>query len=135
MRLLVCFVISMAVFAQQAVDPRNLYERLLCIVPIIGEGTYEDPKRPLFTPKPGERSEGGPATEIIAFSWVPSDDGKRALVEFVARDREAFAPILSNRRPDVVRFEKGRSTREEVEQEFRKHKKDFNLSQFGATVR
>ena len=32
--------------AQQAVDPRNRYERLICIVPMIGSGTYEYPRRP-----------------------------------------------------------------------------------------
>ncbi len=36
--------------AQQRVDARNLYERVICIVPMAGRGTYEDPKRPLFAP-------------------------------------------------------------------------------------
>ncbi|MFN3324324.1 MAG: hypothetical protein ACK5AZ_12570 [Bryobacteraceae bacterium] len=133
MRLLVCFVISMAVFAQQAVDPRNLYERLLCVVPIVGAGTFEDPKRPLYAPvrrgAPADAPDG-----IIAYSWVPSDDGRFALVEFVARDRSAFEAIVQENRSDVKRFERGKARREEIEAEFRKHKKDFNFNAFGARV-
>ena len=31
-------------FAQHKVDPGNTYHRLLCIVPIVGSGTFEDPR-------------------------------------------------------------------------------------------
>jgi len=36
--------------AQHRADPKNLYERLICVVPMIGAGTHEDPRRPLFAP-------------------------------------------------------------------------------------
>ena len=62
---------------------------------------------------------------IIAYGWQPSDDGTFALVEFVAVERAAFAPILADKSLKV--FEKGKARREEVEAEFRKHKKDFRF--------
>lgn len=36
--------------AKQQVDVANLHERLICVVRIIGAGTYDDPKRPMFAP-------------------------------------------------------------------------------------
>ena len=74
--------------AQHRVDPRNTYERAICVVTIVGKGTIQDPKRPQYAPWPptGAKSPNG----IIAFSHQVSDDGRLALVEFVARDRSAF---------------------------------------------
>ena len=34
------------IWSQKRVDTRNTYERLLCVVPMVGAGTYEDPRRP-----------------------------------------------------------------------------------------
>ena len=58
LRLRLCFlmfilgflVCASTLLAQQKVDPRNRYERLICIVPMIGSGTYEDPRRPAYVP-------------------------------------------------------------------------------------
>ena len=74
--------------AQRRVDPRNTYEPAICVVSVVGTGTMKDPKRPQFAPWPptGAKSPNG----IIAFSHQVSDEGKLALVEFVARDRSAF---------------------------------------------
>jgi hypothetical protein len=55
-------------------------------------------------------------------------------VEFVARDRAAFAPILADRRADVRVFEKGRASKALVETELRRHKRDFNLEQLRVLV-
>ena len=80
---------------------------------------------PLFAPKPGEKpGPGGP----LSYSMTLSDDGKSAIVEFSARDRKAFAEILNSRRPDVKAFERGKATKEEIENEFRKVKKDFDAN-------
>ena len=38
--------------AQPKIDPANLHERVIAVVPMIGAGTYADPRRPLFTPAP-----------------------------------------------------------------------------------
>ncbi len=115
--------------AQNAVDRRNVGERLICIVPMVGEGTYEDPKRPLFAPKPEELSKDG--SGIVSFSFELSDDGKTALVELVARTPEALKAVLQSARADVKIFRKGLATKEEIETAFKVHKKDFNADSFG----
>ena len=136
LRFAICFLILpgiLPLFGQQRVDLRNTYERLVCVVPMIGAGTPDDPRRPMYVPKPGE----APSREgIIAFTYQLSDDGKSALVEFVAHDHAGLAGILRDReyRQDLVVFEKGRHKREDIEREFRKYKKDFNLDNFGAGV-
>jgi len=71
---------------------------------------------------------------ILAFTYEESDNGRFALVEFVAADRAAFLPILNERRPDVKAFVKGVARRADIETEFRKHKSDFNLDRFGVRV-
>ena len=106
------------------VDPRNMYERVLAVVPWIGSGTHGDPKRPLYTPaqmNPASRSG------ILAFQCMASDDGKLALCEFVAKDGNALKPLLAD--PAVKAFLKGRDKIENAVAEFKKHKKDFDINQ------
>ncbi len=71
---------------------------------------------------------------IIAFSYQISDDGRSALVGFVARDRSGFKQILEDRRADVKIFEKGKAKRADIENELRKHKRDFSLDRLGVSV-
>lgn len=112
-------------FAQNQVDSRLQHERILAVVPLIGAGTYADPKRPLFAPaaESKERKDDG----IIEYSWKPSDDGRYAIVEFVARDRKSLAPILSDPRT-LKSFEKGKAKREEIERELKIYQKDFSVA-------
>lgn len=108
---------------------RNTHERVLAVVPMVGSGTPDDPRRPMYAPVPG----GAPSREgIIAFTSQISDDGKSALVEFVAHDHAGLQFILSEKgmRQDVKIFEKGKDAPGVIEAEFRKHKKDFDLSHF-----
>ncbi len=120
-------------YCQSAVDARNTYERLLCIVPVhgAGKGTADDPKRPLYAPKPADM-EAARGAGIIGFAQVLSDDGKFMLVEYVARDREAFREILDDK--TVKAFLKGRDSRAAVEAEFKKMKKDFDFTTFGVRL-
>ena len=118
-------------FAQQKVDTRHTYERLYCVVPIIGKGTLEDPKRPMFAPAPLSMKPGS-RTGILAYQFETSDDGKMALVEFVAADRAAFAPILADR--SVKAFRKGEHKTADVETEFKQHKKNFSFEHFGVRM-
>jgi hypothetical protein len=91
-------------------------------VPIAGTGTVEDPHRPLLIPAPGTTVSG-----LISWSWELSDDGKLAIVEFVARDKSVLRPVTTNTR--VVRsFEKGKDKQEDIEREVRKYKKDYRLN-------
>jgi hypothetical protein len=109
------------------VDPRNTYNRVLYVVPIVGAGTSADPRRPQYAPWPP--APAGSRTAIIAFSHQISDDGRFALVEFLARDRKAFTAIFADKSIKV--FEKGKDKKDDIERELKKFKKDFDLSTFG----
>ncbi len=121
-------------FGQPRVSPRNLHERVLCVVPMVGAGTPEDPRRPMFAPLPPQPGELPSRAGILAFTYQESDDGKFALVEFVAANRSAFATILNGKRPDVKAFVRGVARRAEIETEFRRFKRDFHLDRFGVTA-
>src|SRR5690349_24951539 len=45
-------VLAGVVCAQHRVDPRNTYNRIICVVPLTGSGTPADPRRPKYTPWP-----------------------------------------------------------------------------------
>lgn len=123
-------MLAIVVCAQRRVDPRNTYHRVICVVPLVGAGTPDDPRRPKYAPaKPAAKPT---ETDIIAFTQVPTDDGKFAIVEFVAKSRKAFEAILAD--PSVTSFEKGVHTREEIETEMRKHTRSFNLDKFGVVM-
>jgi hypothetical protein len=115
--------------AQQKLSTRQLYERLYCVVPMTGKGTWADPKRPLYAPA---QLNSTVRTGIIGYTHVLSDDGQSALVEFVARDAAAFVRILAD--TSIKSFRKGQDKREDIEAEFRKHKKDFSFENFGMSV-
>jgi hypothetical protein len=119
--------------AQPRVDARNLYERVMAVVPLIGAGTLADPKRPMYAPTSAELQTANATRQgILAFTHVVSDDGNFALVEFVARDRAAFQHILTD--SSVKSFLRGRDKREDMEAEFLKHKKDFDFAHFGVRM-
>jgi len=122
--LLGLLVLASVVCAQHSVDPRNTYHRVICVVPMIGDGTARDPRRPQYAPAPGSASPDG----IIGFTQVPTDDGKAAIVEFIARTRAALLPILSN--TSITSYEKGAHSVPAIETALRSLKKDFSLVQF-----
>ena len=123
-----------------------LGERIVVVVPLVGSGTIEDPVRPKYAPVSMSvqlleklRKEGKLAAakelsdeekvvlerkRIGAYSYVLADDGKRAIVEFVARDREAFEEILKDPLVRVVSKLKIKDEAELVE--LRKVKRDFD---------
>ena len=79
------------------------YERIICVVPIVGSGTLDDPRKPLLAPVAGAVPASTKKTKgfldsaaIISYHSVPTDDGLFAIIEFVARDRAAFQPITGN---------------------------------------
>ena len=100
-------------------------------VPFVGKGTFDDPKRPMYAPLPSAL-QPGVRTGIIGFSYVASDDGKTALVEFVARDRSAFNAILGDK--TIKAFLKGKDKKQDVEAEFKKYKKNFDFNTFGVRM-
>jgi hypothetical protein len=48
----------------------------------------------------------------------------------VAARKSAFASILTTNAPNVKSFERGKSNKDDVEKEFKKFKKDFDLDRF-----
>ena len=119
-----CLFTQNQAFPQQPVDPHNMHERIIAVVELVGAGTYADPKRPLFAPdsKDLHNPDG-----IHSYRWEASDDGRFAIVEFVARNRAALLPILND--PRVVRvFEKGRVKKSDnIEAVIRTFKRDSKL--------
>src|SRR5687768_6062464 len=101
---------AQALFGQQPVDSKHLNERVLVIVPLVGAGTYQDPKRPLFAPDPGEKGE---SDGVQSFEWQPTDDGQFAIAEFVARDPKVIAEIAADRRV-VKAFVKGKAKKDDI---------------------
>jgi hypothetical protein len=112
------------VCAQHSVDPRNTYHRVICVVPMIGSGTAADPKRPEYAPAPGSALPNG----IIGFTQVATDDGKFAIVEFVAKNRSAFQAIFAD--TTITTYEKGSQSASAIETALQKLKQSFSLVQF-----
>ncbi|MGH9428437.1 MAG: hypothetical protein ACRD2L_19295, partial [Terriglobia bacterium] len=131
------FVLGQAAVAQQRADGRLGYERLVAVVPMVGAGTFEDPRRPAYVPAARDLGKKPQPTDILAFTYQVSDDGQFALVEFVAGHPLAFKAILSESKKDaaiVKAFEVGKAKRSDIEKELRKHKKDLDLDQLGSSL-
>ena len=120
--------------AQQRVDARKTHERVLCVVPMVGSGTPDDPRRPQYAPLPSSSAAPPAADGIIAFTFQVSDDGNLALAEFVALNRDAFRDLLADTNPNIKVFFKGKDKRSDIEAEFKKHKKDIDLNSFRVVV-
>lgn len=121
--------------AQGRVANENLHTRILCVVPMVGSGSAEDPKRPMFVPKPPDPALEGPGAVtaqpgILAFQYQLSDDGNYALVEFVGIDRKALAEILDSKDTRVKVFEPDKAKRDDIEKEFKKFKRNFSLDKY-----
>lgn len=117
--------------AQHSVDPTQRYHRLICLVHYTGAGTKEDPKRPEYVPGPADaRDRSG----IVAWSATPADDGNHVIIQVVAVDRNAFAAILADTRPDVKVFEIGKDPRGVIEAFMQQHKNGFTLDSLKAVA-
>jgi len=117
--------------AQQRVSPLNMYERVLAIVPLIGAGTLDDPIRPEYAPAPSAINPTS-RTGILGYIHVLSDDGKSALVEYVARDRSAFNAILAD--TTIQAWLKGRDSLSAALAAFQQRKANFDFSRFGVRM-
>jgi hypothetical protein len=104
-----------------------MYFRVISVLPYIGDGSNDNPIRPKHAPVPGSDQHG-----IIGYMQVPSDDGRFAVAEFVAKDPAALRAILED--GEIKAFVKGKNTRAEIETEVRKYKHDFDLDHFGVVI-
>ena len=60
---------------------------------------------------------------------MPSDDGRFALAEFVARNRAALLPLLNDK--TITSFEKGIASAAHIESVLGQYRKGFTLNYFG----
>jgi hypothetical protein len=122
---------SVATIHRRAVPPNNLYTHIITVVPLTGKGTYEDPKRPLYLP--AARPQATSRTGILGFTYLPSDDGHFAIVEFVVADKTALKPVYAD--ATLTIFEKGIHSQAAIEAAMQKFRKGFSLNNFGVAVR
>ena len=128
-RLLVALLaLASVVCAQRQVDPKFTYSRVICVVPLVGQGTAADPKRPEYAPWPASTDPAG----IVGFTFLPSDDGKSAVVEFVAFHRAAFQALFNDK--SITVFEKGVASKAAIETAIQQHRKNFSLDTFGVVM-
>ncbi len=103
--------------------------KLVGIVPITGKGTWEDPRRPDL---PKELSGN--------YQWLPSDDGKWAIVEIgEGTGSEAFVQAVSRLSKEgasagVRLFRPGIHSKAQVEAEIRRLRSSFTLETFAGPV-
>ena len=132
LRALALLLISIsALFAQNRVSPEMIYHRVWAVVPLIGKGTPDDPRRPMFVSSPAEQKakfDKSDRSGIIGYSMQLSDDGKSALVEFVGATPSELQFIVNSKVPGVKAFERGKAKKEDIEAEFKKQKAGFTLN-------
>ena len=122
LRVLLLLTVTCLAFAQPVVDARNTGERVYAIVPLEGKGTKEEPIRPKYWDSKG----------IISYTFQFSDDGKLALVEFVASSQAAFSQMALD--STVKLFVKGKASVEAITTEFKKYKRDFTDSELRPVI-
>jgi hypothetical protein len=119
-----------ALSAQGRVPKEFAYHKVWAVVPIIGTGTPDDPRRPMFVPSPAESKRTADAKQrpnVLAYSMQFSDDGTKALVEFTGVNPAALKFIVESKNPNVKAFERGKAKKEDIEAEFQKYKRNFKL--------
>ena len=129
-------------FAQMRHKPvaTDAHQHIFAIVPIVGTGTMADPKRPMFAAAEGVKPALPAAshslaitaqrTGIIGYHAQISDDGKSALVEFIAPSVSDFKEILGSSDSRVRVFQRGVHGKDEIEAAFKTVKKDFSFDKF-----
>ena len=87
--LLLCLsavVVTTPAAAESKAGVRLSGDRIILIAPLTGSGTYADPRRPLIAPTLSEMSD---KSRQLQYSWVPSDDGRFAIVDISSNGAKA----------------------------------------------
>jgi hypothetical protein len=122
-------MLAVVACAQRRIDPRNTDNHVICVAPLIGAGTADDPRRPQYAPwsRAATAAPKSPLpTDIIGFTQVPTDDGKFAIVKFRGARPRTFQAIFAD--ATVTSFEKGVVGKTAIETALQKLKKDFDLN-------
>lgn len=117
---------------RRTVSATETHFRIMAVVPLVGTGKKGDPIRPDFVPvhKPGDPYHSG----IIAYTQIPTDDRKHAIVEMVATSPTAFAAIRADKRVDVVVVDHTTTAKKVVESTLQVYRKGFTLDNFPRAV-
>jgi hypothetical protein len=136
----VCLLAAVAsAFAQHRVDPASMYSRVYAIVPMIGSGTWDDPKRPMFAPVVQQMTPGS-RTGIIAFNQVQSDDGNFALIEIVTATKPQLALVAEQMNSQLATatgfqlFDRSTTSVATVQSAFGLLKANFDITKFRVVV-
>lgn len=117
----------------------TMRERIICVVPMVGSGTLNDPHRPMFASSSrvvteaaarGKKRGGIESVDALSFHSVPTDDGQHAIVEFSSGNRTTLKQILAADPNAVVVFEPNKISQQKLEKELRKFKKNFDVQAF-----
>ena len=90
-------------------------------LPVVGSGTWADPKRPAFVKESG-----------VPFRYTLSDDGTMAIVVVAPRNRAEMAKLesLAKNEPRAKVFRPERDKQSDVIAAFKALKKDFDPATF-----
>ena len=103
------------------VDPQLTHERIIAIVPMVGAGTVKNPKHPLYSDLEG----------LTGFTAEVSDDGRFALVEFVAKDSKHLTTLANSGQRQA---RKDSPNKDAVLEEFKRYKRSFKPERFGLAI-
>ncbi len=99
---------------------------MIVVVPMIGRGTPEAPRRPL-----GMDLLTSLQATPVGFRYVLSDDGRFAIVELTARSFKHFDPLVNAFGAQATHsFDPRHHDRKTVEQALKLLRKDFDLESF-----
>ena len=94
---------------------------IIAIVPMVGAGTAKNPKHP-----PLFRLRG-----ITGFTAEISNDGRFALVEFVAKESKFLTPLANS---GERQERKDSPNKDAVLEEFKRYKRNFKPERFGLAI-
>lgn len=109
---------------------RGYGRKVVAIVPMIGSGKADDPKRPKFVPGPKDKDKG----ESLDFHYTLSDDGQWAIVVFStsrpsAESLKMLDEIEEMKEPGGFAADTAKHKKADLETEIRKKKKDFDFDE------
>lgn len=113
--------------------PGTSPQRVIAIVPMIGSGTVDDPRRPLFFPTPTDVAKAPDPNNppaVLSYRYELADDGNTAIVEFSGRDRVAIRRAIKSSDPGVRLLDLNSNKPGEVEKQLKLLKQSFNLQHF-----
>jgi hypothetical protein len=142
MRRLPLFLLFLAaispILGQRLLNFRGAGHRMIVISPLTGNGAWADPARPAILDGPLANGLGDVETanpDGLDTRWIPSDDGRWAIVELRAARRDRLTRALENRAPGARLLDPAKLRAADLETELKLLKRDFRWEQLsGAPI-